>query len=106
VVTPALSQQVLKNAQFMLASNAPGFIVKTISESTDIADQDNIMTVKLRTNFLVRDGSTVTVSALMGSQSADNTTFAVIISGEIGEFRFQRFSFCAVILFGSNTVSS
>ena len=80
--------------------------MKTISESTDIADQDNIMTVKLRTNFLVRDGSTVTVSALMGSQSADNTTFAVIISGEIGEFRFQRFSFCAVILFGSNTVSS
>jgi hypothetical protein len=78
----ALVQPVLTSPDFLRALNARGFLLKTVSESSNIADHDAIFTVDLSTNFLARDGSAVTLTGLTGSQNPDSQAFPVTVSGE------------------------
>jgi len=83
VVQTNPSRSVLINTTtFLRAGDATGFITKIISESTNVADHDTVIRVTLSPNFLVRDGSIVTIKGLTGTQSADSSDLRVAISGE------------------------
>jgi hypothetical protein len=83
VVQTSPSRSVLINTTtFLRASDATGFIAKIISETSNVADHDTVIRVTLSPNFLVRDGSIVTIKGLTGTQSANSSAFRVAISGE------------------------
>ena len=78
----ALLRPVLTSPSFLRALDARGFLIRTVAESTNVADQDAIYIVKLSTNFLARDGSVVTLTGFTGSQNPDSSEFQVTVSGE------------------------
>ena len=82
VAKASLARSVLIDPPFLRSSDAAGFITKIISESTDVANHDTVIRVTLSPNFLVRDGSVITIKGLTGSQSLDSSAFPVAISSE------------------------
>ena len=55
----------------------PSFGVKSIEQSTPVSGATNTLTVTLTANYHLKAGSTVTISGLMGSQTADNGSLTV-----------------------------
>ena len=63
----------------------PSFGVKSIEQSTPVSGATNTLTVTVIANYNLADGSTVTISGLTGSQTADNAALTVTsTSGLLG----------------------
>ena len=80
--TTALTISAFTPVNFMRSLDPRQFLTKKISESSDISNQDTLITVELSTNFIVRDGAQVTLTGLTASQTEDSSTLPVMISGE------------------------
>ena len=63
----------------------PAFSAKGIGQSTPGSGETNRITVTLTANYNLADGSTVTISGLTGSQTADAASLAVTsTNGDLG----------------------
>jgi hypothetical protein len=67
-------------APLLVVAAVPVFRVRTIGQSTPVAGATNTITVTLTAGSTLAPGSTVTISGLTGSQTADATSLAVVSS--------------------------
>ena len=61
----------------------PEFGIKSIQQSTPVSGANNTLTVTLMANYHLGSGSRVTVSGLMGSQTADAAHLAVESTSDV-----------------------
>jgi hypothetical protein len=66
-----------------LKVEVPAFSVKSIQQSTPVSGAANTMTVTLTANYNLATGSTVTITGLTGSQTADSAGLAVTSSPSV-----------------------
>ena len=65
---------------YMHADEDVQFLVKSISESSDVENQDSIIEVELTSNFIMLPGTTLTLTGLTGSQTADDMSLPILSS--------------------------
>ena len=54
------------------------FLVKRISESSDVENQDSIIELELASNFIILPGTILTLMGLTGSQTQDDESLAIV----------------------------
>jgi hypothetical protein len=64
--------QCLADADVLNINRKPGLLSATISETTQVQGQDNIVTLSFRTNMELIQGSRITLSGLRGSATLDS----------------------------------
>jgi len=74
---PGTALYEVSNGADALTVLVPLFTTKSIQQSTLISGVANTFTVTLTANLAIKSGSTVTISGLTGSQTADDMTLAV-----------------------------
>jgi hypothetical protein len=76
----------------------PSFTLKSIRQSTPGSGATNTLTVSLTADFDLPAGSTVTITGLTGSQTADSASVTVtstgVCWGAVGRGRNRRGSWC------------
>ena len=64
----------------MVANETQKFVIKSIRQSSDVENEDNILTIDLSANFDMPKGTSLTFTGLKGSQTPDTDALTILTS--------------------------